>query len=159
LAVAWQGGAILLLAAAIALAVNQLRAGSLPLVADWSPKARLATGAGVNLEISFEDAQALFFAGAALFLDARSPQEYAAGHIQGALNLPWETFGDAFAQVMSGLPQDAAVVTYCDGETCALSRDLAFSLLQAGYFDVRVLVNGWSRWLDSHLPVTTGGKP
>jgi rhodanese-related sulfurtransferase len=155
----WQSGAIVLVAIAVGLLVNQVRSGRLALVADWSPKGQLATDSGINLEIPLEDAQALAFPRMALFLDARSPELYTEGHIQGALNLPWDEFEKHFPQVMDGVPEDTTIVTYCDGETCSLSKDLAFALLQKGYFNVRVLVNGWTLWQQSGLPITAGAEP
>ena len=155
--VIWQGGAILVLASLIALSVNQLRPGRLPLVADWSPKTQLTTDTGINLEIPLEEVEALFFARMALFLDARPPDQYAAGHIQGALSLPWDAFAETFPRVMASVPRETTIVTYCDGETCGLSKDLAFALLQEGYFNVRVLVNGWTLWQQNNMPVETGG--
>lgn len=152
-----QGGAIIAIAVIVGLLVNQVHPGKLPLVGDWSPKAQLNTDSGINLEISLEDTEALFFAGIALLLDARPPDQYAAGHTQGALNLPWDAFETTFPQVMAGVPHDTSIVTYCDGETCGLSKDLAFALLQEGYFNVRVLVNGWTLWQQNYLPVATGG--
>ena len=157
--VIWQSGVIVLVAIAVGLLVNQVRSGRLALVADWSPKAQLATDSGINLEIPLEDAQALAFPRMALFLDARSMEQYAEGHIQWAMNLPWDEFEKHFAQVMDGVPEDTTIVTYCDGETCSLSKDLAFALLQKGYFNVRVLVNGWTLWQQSGLPITAGAEP
>jgi rhodanese-related sulfurtransferase len=153
-----QAGVICFCAVLLGLSVNFLSPGSLALVGDWSPKAQLTTDSGMNLEIPLEDTEALYFAGATLFLDARSPDLYAAGHIQGAANLPADAFDAAFPQAMAGVPHDTTVVTYCDGETCGLSKDLAFALLQEGYFNVRVLVNGWTLWQQNHLPVETGGN-
>jgi rhodanese-related sulfurtransferase len=154
--VLWQGVVILLLACVIGLAVNQVRPGGLALVADWSPKAQLTTDSGISLEIPLEDTEALFFARMALFLDARSPELFTEGHIQGAVNLPWDAFDAIFPRVMAGVPHDTTIVTYCDGDTCGLSKDLALALLQEGYFNVRVLVNGWTRWQQSNLPVEIG---
>jgi len=155
----WQSGVIVLVAIAVGLLVNQVRPGRLPLVADWSPKAQLTTDSGINLEIPLEDAQALYFARMALFLDARSVEQYTEGHIQRAVNLPWDEFEKHFPQVMDGVPEDTTIVTYCDGETCALSKDLAFALLRKGFFNVRVLVNGWTLWQENGLPVLTGADP
>jgi rhodanese-related sulfurtransferase len=134
-----------------------LRPGKLALVGDWSTKAQLTTDSGINLEIPLEDAEALFFAGMVLLLDARSPELYTEGRIQGAVNLPWDAFEATFPQVMAGVPHDTTIVTYCDGETCSLSKDLAFALLQEGYFNVRVLANGWTLWQQNNLPVETSG--
>ena len=153
----WQSGAIVLVAAVVGLLANNVRPGRLALVADWSPKAQLKTDSGLDLEIPLEDAEALLFARMALFLDARSPEPYAAGHIQDAVNLPWDAFEATFPQVMAGVPHDTTIVTYCDGETCSLSKDLAFALLQEGYFNVRVLANGWTLWQQNNLPVETSG--
>jgi rhodanese-related sulfurtransferase len=156
--VIWQSGAIVLVGIAIGLLVNRVRPGRLPLVADWSPKAQLTTESGINLEIPLEDAEALFFARMALFIDARSPELYSEGRIQGAVNLPWDAFEATSPQVMVGVPHDTTIVTYCDGETCGLSKDLAFALLQEGYFNVRVLVNGWTLWQQGNMPVETSGE-
>jgi len=67
---------------------------------------------------------------------------------------------------MTEIPMDAMVIAYCDGESCSLSKDLALYLFFRGYDNVRVLVNGWSRWLEAGLHVTedtdegaeTGGR-
>ncbi len=148
----WQGGAILLLAVAVGLAVNQLRPGGLPLAADWSPAAQLMLDNGGSLEISLEEAETLFFARAALFLDARSPDLFGEGHIEGAHNLPWEEFGRYLPKVMAGVSPDRPIITYCDGEGCGLSKELATALLGQGYNNVRVLANGWTLWLENGLP-------
>jgi rhodanese-related sulfurtransferase len=91
-----------------------------------------------------------------LFLDARSPDLYREGHIQGARNLPWESFDDFFDPVMKDVPRDAFIVAYCDGEGCSLSEEVAKDLLSIGYENVRVLFNGWTRWTEAGLPVEKG---
>jgi len=151
--VVWQGGAILLLTSMIALFVNLLRPGGLPLVADWSPEAQLQMDFGDSLMVPLDEAEALFFAQAAVFLDARSSELFAEGHIQGAYNLPWEEFDRRFAAVISEIPQKPLIITYCDGESCNLSKDLAMALIEKGYANVRVLVNGWTLWQEKNLPV------
>jgi len=55
------------------------------------------------------------------------------------------------------LEEKDTLVTYCDGEDCALSHDLAMFLKDLGYGDVRVLVNGWTVWQDAGLPVQKEG--
>lgn len=150
-----QGGILLLLACAVALSVNHLRPAGLPLVSDWSPEAQLRLDSGETLAVSLDEAEMLFFSRSALFLDARSPDQFAEGHIEGALNLPWQDFDDGFARVLNGIPPETPLVTYCDGESCASSKELAMALLVKGYGNVRVLVNGWSVWQERGLPVET----
>lgn len=151
--VIWQSGAILLFAAILGLSCNQLRPGSLALVADWSPEARLNLESGDTMAISLEEAEELFHTQLAVFLDARSPELYAEGHIQRALNLPWDEFESRFANFMADIPPQTLIITYCDGETCNLSKDLAMSLFEKGYTNVRVLVNGWTLWQNKGLPI------
>lgn len=151
--VMWQGGGLLLPASVIALSVNQLRPGRLPLVAGWSPEAQLKLDSGDSLMISVDDAEALFFAQAAVFLDARSHNVFAKGHIQGAYSLPWDEFDERFAAAMGDVALETPIITYCDGESCGLSKELAMVLLGKGYTNVRVLVNGWTLWQERTLPV------
>lgn len=149
----WQVAGIILLAAASGFVANQLRSKGLPLTADWSTEVRLTDESGQTVVISLDEAREAFFSDKALFLDARSPDLYKKGHIQGAKNLPWQSFDDFFDAVMKDIPQDAFIVAYCDGENCSLSEDLAKDLLFVGYENVRVLVNGWTRWVEAGLPL------
>jgi 3-mercaptopyruvate sulfurtransferase SseA len=48
------------------------------------------------------------------------------------------------------------LITYCDGESCDLSHELALFLKEMGFENVRVLVNGWSVWQQAGLPFQTG---
>ena len=155
----WQSGALLLLAGAAGLLVNQLRPEGLSLVANWSPKARLVQESGDSLVISLEQAMDLFFSQNAVFLDARAPDLYEFGHILGSRNISWEEFDAHYNQVMKDIRWDAQIITYCDGEGCSLSKELALALIAEGYQNVRVLVNGWRRWEEHRLPIVTGKSP
>jgi rhodanese-related sulfurtransferase len=135
---------------------NRLRSDKMPLVEDWSAKSNLVTPSGENLEISLSDATNLFKKGEAVFIDARSRTEYDAEHIKGAKSLPYKEADLKFVEAMDGISEESAVITYCDGETCELSMDLAVFLRNAGYKNVRVLSNGWSVWKQNGLPMETG---
>ncbi|SHE49043.1 Rhodanese-related sulfurtransferase [Desulfacinum infernum DSM 9756] len=152
------GQLLALVAAAciLALLANALRSNPIPWVGDWGAAGRLETEGGDSLVISLEEAQESFFSGDALFVDARDPESYREGHILGALNLPWAMFDEAAPQVLSGIEKDRRIITYCDGEACGLSREVAVALQALGYENVRVLVNGWSVWLNAGLPTATG---
>jgi rhodanese-related sulfurtransferase len=154
----WQVPALVILSAAVALAVNALRADRLPLVGDFSVAARITTATGERMDISLNEAEKLFFTYAAVFIDARSEEEYARGHIQGALSLPWHDVDLNFIAVTQDLDLETQIVTYCDGETCELSHDLALFLRDAGFLNTRVLVNGWTLWQQAGLPVESGNR-
>jgi len=148
---------IIFMAGVVGLGVNFLRTDSLPLVGDWPVK----TGtAGDSLAIPLAEAARLFSEQAALFIDARYEEDYADGHIKGALNLPWDDARTRFPDIAGAIPPDRVVIAYCDGETCYQSHSLAVFLREKGLKDVRELVNGWTLWRDAGLPVERGnGTP
>ncbi len=107
--------------------------------------------------ITLEQAQAVWSTGAAFFLDARSPEDYAAGHIANAFNLPAEAFEENFPKVAPMLTPETALVAYCDGDECELSHRMVEKLRQFGFTNVRILTNGWTAWSLARLPVEKGG--
>ena len=151
-----QSGLILLLAVVTGLLTNQARSKTLPLLASWAPEARLTAGAENSLIVSLHEAESLCLEKQAIFLDARSPRDYAMGHILGAQNIPWQSFDEYIDRIFDKIPEDARIVTYCDGEHCSLSEDLAKELVSMGYKKVQVLLNGWTRWQEAGLPVEKG---
>ena len=67
--------------------------------------------------------------------------------------MPWEDFAARFEEATADMAPDAVIITYCDEESCSLSKDLTFALLGKGFINVRVLVNGWTLWQEANLPV------
>ncbi len=149
----FQVPAIILTAGILAFSANALRPDSLPLIGDWSIDARMTTVTGERLDIPLQEAEKLFRNQAVIFLDARSADDYARGHIKGARSLPWQEVDRSFMEVTQDLESETAIITYCDGETCNLSHDLALFLKNMGFMNVRVLINGWTVWHESRLPV------
>jgi rhodanese-related sulfurtransferase len=152
----WQLPALVVLSTVAALAVNAVRTDRLPLFGEFSVAARMTTAAGERMDISLEEAERLYFTHAAVFIDARSAEEYAQGHIRDARCLPWQDVDLNFMTVTADLELTTPIITYCDGETCELSHDLALFLRDAGFTDTRVLVNGWAVWQQAGLPVDSG---
>jgi rhodanese-related sulfurtransferase len=148
--------ALVILSAVAAVTVNALRPDRLPLVGDWSVAARITTATGERMDISLDEAEDLFFTRAAVFIDARSEEDYARGHIQNASCLPWQEVDLKFMGVTEALDPETPIVTYCDGEKCELSHNLALFLRDAGFLNTRVLVNGWTLWKQAGLPVESG---
>ena len=148
--------ALALLALLLGLPVNRVRSGSIPLFGDWSPEARMALKYGRTLLIPLDEAKAQFLNGSAVFVDVRPPELYQEGHIQGAINLPFAEFDQMIDKILTDLPEEVLIVTYCDGDDCVLSAELAIRLKEFGYEKVRVLHNGWSVWKSHHLPSETG---
>ncbi len=154
---AWQSGLIVVSAVLIGLVTNHVRPTGLPLIGKWAPVEQVkSSGLSDTTIISLEEAQILYFARQALFIDARSEALYTEGHIEGALSLPWDEFDERADAVLQSVPKDATLITYCDGEGCSLSKELAIALMAGGYQNVHILVNGWTLWLEARLP--TGGS-
>jgi rhodanese-related sulfurtransferase len=153
----WQVPAILIIAGGVSLVVNGLRSDGLVLVADRPTEARPVTASGDALVITLEEAENLFLRNAAVFMDARNPAQYESGHIRGAINLPWSRVDEHVIEITEGFNPEKHIITYCDGVTCALSKNLALYLRDMGFVSVRVLVNGWTLWKNTHLPVEPGG--
>jgi rhodanese-related sulfurtransferase len=141
----------------LGLLVNQVRSDSIPLRGGWSPEARITLKFGKNILIPFEEAKDKFLTGSAVFLDAREPELYQKGHIQGARNLPLGEFDQLAEKLFMEFPEDTLFVTYCDGEDCFLSGELAVKLKGIGFENVRLLHDGWNVWRKHQLP-TQGEK-
>jgi rhodanese-related sulfurtransferase len=81
-------------------------------------------------------------------IDVRPPEEYAQGHIAGALNIPL----DDLSRELEKLPRDREVVAYCRGPWCVLSYEAVARLRRAG-LTARRLQSGLPEWRYSGLPV------
>jgi phage shock protein E len=89
--------------------------------------------------VSSAEARGLVQRGATL-VDVRTPNEYAEGHIAGAVNIPVQELAQRMNEVGS---RDAAVVVYC--RSGVRSRRAAEMLKEAGFLSVHDL-GGMSRW-------------
>jgi rhodanese-related sulfurtransferase len=80
-------------------------------------------------------------------LDVRTPQEYAAGHVPGAVNVPHDQVGTRLAEV----PRDKDVVIYCrSGRRTGLAAGV---LGASGYTRLSHLEGDMNAWLDRNRPL------
>ncbi len=154
----WQCSALIVFASLLAFSINYLRNDRLQLFGNWSPETRLIGPSGKRLDISLPEAKKLFFQQSVVFIDARPQDDYEKGHIKGALGLPWNEVDRNFMRVTEDISPDTPIITYCDGETCELSHDLAIFLLDMGFSNVRILINGWTLWKEAGLPMESGSS-
>lgn len=148
-----QGLTLVVVSAGIGFFANMIRTDGLALVGNWSAENRVSDPSGTSLVISLQEAENLYHENRALFLDARDTGSFDAGHIRGARNLPWHEVDDYFIEIVNGLDKDTRIITYCDGEYCDLSHELALFLKQMGFSKTFVLINGWTLWQEKNLPV------
>jgi rhodanese-related sulfurtransferase len=89
-------------------------------------------------------------AGEVTVLDVRPVEEYAAGHIPGAVSVP---LADLPAR-LDEIPAGTEIVAYCRGAYCVLAHD-AVRLLVAHGRTARRLADGMLEWRLADLPVST----
>jgi rhodanese-related sulfurtransferase len=77
-----------------------------------------------------------------IVIDVRSPQEFAEGHVDGAINVPL----DEISQSASTLPKNTAVVTVC-GKGGGRSEQAAHTLRALGFKSARPLCGGTQAWM------------
>jgi len=81
-------------------------------------------------------------------LDVRPEDEFAAGHLPRAINIPLREL----PRRLRDLPRHREVVAYCRGRYCVLAFEAA-ALLRKHGFDVRRLEGGYPEWEAAGLPV------
>lgn len=84
-------------------------------------------------------------------IDVRPEDEYRAGHLPGAVNVP----PGALPARMATLPREQRIVAYCRGPYCVMSFE-AVAELRAQGFDVQRFETGFPQWKAAGLPVETG---
>ncbi|WP_047238138.1 ArsR/SmtB family transcription factor [Chromobacterium subtsugae] len=109
---------------------------------------RLSAGADGAEAVSREALLERLRDGDALLLDVRPADEYAQGHLPGALNIPLEMLPQRLAELPAGLE----IIAYCRGPFCALSVQ-AVAALRAGGLAARRLADGFPDWKAAGLPV------
>lgn len=106
-----------------------------------------------------------------VFVDARTPDEYAAGHLPGAVNVNYplnaepdvprfwkssELLHALYAAV--GVTADKRIIPYCS--TGVRSAVTWCALRMIGFPDVALFTGSWAEWsAHPELPVTTGAQP
>lgn len=87
-------------------------------------------------------------AGDVIAVDVRPAEEYAAGHIPGAISIPL----DQLAARIAELPAGIEVVAYCRGAYCVLSHEAVRLLADHGRPAAR-LADGMLEWRRDQLPI------
>jgi rhodanese-related sulfurtransferase len=92
---------------------------------------------------------------APLILDVRSPGEYAAGHIPGAVNIPHDALGVRLDEL--GADPDREIVVHCQsGRRAATAEQM---LMDAGYTGIQHLDGDMAGWRSAGLPVEMDAAP
>lgn len=92
-------------------------------------------------------------AGSVTILDVRPADEFALGHLPGAVNIPLR----ALESRLSELKRSSEIVAYCRGPYCVLSYEAVAALRKRG-FNARRLEDGFPEWRAAGLPVSGGAQ-
>ncbi|HEV2173641.1 MAG TPA: rhodanese-like domain-containing protein [Nitrospira sp.] len=82
-------------------------------------------------------------------VDVRAAEDYAKGHIPGAISLPKERWGS-----LQGLRKDRVNILYCYSLVCHLGATAAVQFAAQG-FSVMELDGGWRWWKEDGFDVET----
>ena len=88
--------------------------------------------------------------GSVTLLDVRPPEEFARGHLPGALNIPLDQLDAA----LGGFTRNVPVVAYCRGPYCVLSYEAVAQLRARGVQAIR-LEDGYPEWKAAGFPIET----
>jgi len=120
-----------------------------------------------ELSISVDELRELIEQGAAV-LDAREPGDFEDAHLDieqmgsplgiPVLNVPPSAVEDNIARLEELKGFADTFVLYCNSQTCTLSAELAYELLQVGFFkdQLRLYEPGWVGIEQHKLPVASG---
>lgn len=87
-----------------------------------------------------------------VLLDVRSPQAFAAGHVDGAVNLPHAQIS---TERVGAYPPGTTFVVYCAGPHCNGANKAAVRLARLGC-PVKEMIGGVTGWLDEGFDLVNG---
>ena len=153
---------ILTVACTLALTVNAVSPRGIPLVGQWDTAVGVVTAetdlAAVWMDFELPDPETskqVFDSGEALFVDVRNREAYDEGHIPGAVSLPLGEFDAMVLTFETEVPTDRPIVTYCSGRLCQDSHTAAQRLMEMGFQNVVVFIDGMPGWMEHGYPVET----
>lgn len=97
--------------------------------------------------VDYETAKDYADQGMAIFIDARDPSEFKAGHIEGAVNIPASRFGEYFEMNGEALPREGIpLIVYCQGDPCEQSHIVLDNMKMMGFENLHIYLGGWNDW-------------
>lgn len=100
--------------------------------------------------VDYEELVRRVDAGEAVIIDVRPEEEYAAGHVPGALSVSLERL----TEKLDELPRDTPILAYCRGRYCVLSHEATRALSERGYTIAR-LPEGIAEWKAAGVALET----
>ena len=131
----------------MAIMTNAVRPNRLDWVID--PETSIDPGENPELaervSVTLEELREHLLLGTAFLVDARKPEEYAAGHLATAINIPSTEKELYLDQIFEMLPPGELIIIYCEGGDCESSNVVFKFLVNNGYGieNLRMYRPGW----------------
>lgn len=152
---------LLALSLALGTGANLLRppASRLPWIGEWDLHIETkAFRAGIPVTF-LTGAQARAADPATMIFDARIPEQYEAGHLPRARNLPVGDVDRRIGDFARLLTPETPILIYCGGSDCADGLDLAVKLRELGFADLTLYPGGYAEWVGYGGATRTGAAP
>jgi rhodanese-related sulfurtransferase len=142
-----QIGIILLISGVVSFLANSVHPRKIPWVQNWSnqveAKAKKTGIKVIPLSVALQKFQSLEDA---IFIDARSAKEFEAGHISGAISIPFQSLEEQFPMVGSLIDSGQELIVYCLNRECDDSLMLATELQAMGAENLVLYIDGFEVW-------------
>lgn len=92
-----------------------------------------------------------------IVIDVREPDEYAAGHLAGAINIPRGLLEFKLSSTPTLERRDLNVVLYC--KTSGRAALAAVAMQSMGYLNVVSVAGGFEAWVAAGLPIVKPATP
>jgi len=143
-----------------AFVVNVFSPSGIALIGQWDESsgvvASKADGDVFSGELEIQHvktAKQIYDKGNAVFVDARSLENFKNGHIKGAVSLPLDQFDNFIKAFKKKYAANTFIVTYCSGRTCDDSHSLEQLLFDHGYVNVSIFIDGYQGWKAEGYPI------
>lgn len=151
---------LLLSACIIAVIINVASPVGIAWVGQWNPSEGVVGAKTKNdvdnprIEINDIDiARQIHERGQTLFVDARTKDAYAEGHVKGAISLPVGEFDLKIDAFSDRYLLDQPIIVYCSGRSCEDGHRLSEKLIDFGYDKIRVMIDGFPGWQAKGFPI------
>jgi rhodanese-related sulfurtransferase len=156
-----QIGIILLASAVVAVVANRLHPQRIPWVQDWSRQVEAQAVKQDIKVIPLTVALGKLRSGESIFVDARSGDHFAQGHIPGAVSVPFDRFDELFSVLVDLIDSGRELVVYCRNRECDDALLLAIELRAMGCSNAVLYIDGFDFWKEhggvtSSSPVDSG---
>jgi rhodanese-related sulfurtransferase len=143
-----QIGLILFFSGVVAVVANSVHPRKIPWVQQWSnhveAKAKKNGIKVIPLSIALQRFQSL--EDPATFIDARSVEEFNAGHVVGAISIPFQSLEEQFPRIGSLIDSGQELIVYCQNRACDDSLMLAIELQAMGAENLTLFIDGFEVW-------------